>query len=113
MSLYTVIRPTTRLNDIFKAVAETELHPVNDEETLYQFNVSENTCQEIVADILQQVSNNVVCYYFTTNVCSLERRDQGYSYVGKARNPQEKTNNISFTWSRFHQTRADSNYRFC
>jgi hypothetical protein len=111
MSLHTVIKPTTRLNEIIKAVAETEPSPVN--ETIDQYNVSEDTCKEMMADVLQQVLIKVVCYSFATDLYGPDKRDQGYDYVGEARSPKQKTNNIPFAWPRFHQTRADSNHRFC
>jgi hypothetical protein len=113
MSLHTVIKATTDLNEIIKAVTKTEPSPVDDEETLYQYYVSEDTCKEIIANIRQQVLNNIICYDFATNVYGPERRNPSCNYVGEARSPEKKTSNISFTYPRFHQTRADSNYRLC
>jgi hypothetical protein len=67
MPLYTILDPTTRLNEIIDELAQTEPSRVNDK-GLYQYEISEDTCKEIMAEVLHQVYSNVVCYDCVTNV---------------------------------------------
>jgi hypothetical protein len=63
----TILEPTTRLNEIIEELAQTEPSPMNDK-GLYQYEMSEAKCKEIMAEILHQVYNYVVCYDCATNV---------------------------------------------
>jgi hypothetical protein len=55
MPLYTILDPTSRLNEIIDELAQTEPSPVNDK-GLYQYEMSEDTCKEIMAEVLHQVT---------------------------------------------------------